>query len=117
MAHTEKQKLQKARAWFKFVLTGMAKPVEIKYLTTAEKDLWNGVKSNLKTLIDLHDENSRLLGLKVPEVEDFLKLHTIVDEKYFFVPFWYEKLESGNFKAHSLEKLPEKLKQTIKTQR
>jgi len=81
MAHSEKQKLQKTRSWFKFQLTGMLKPVNTKYLTATEQDLWREIIEKRKTLLDIHDENSRILGLKVPEYRCFI-CNKGVDEDY-----------------------------------
>jgi hypothetical protein len=67
MAHSEKQNLQKARAWFKFVLTGIPKPINTKYLTTTEQDMWKQVLELRTSLLNIHEENSRVLGLNVPE--------------------------------------------------
>lgn len=36
-----------------------------------------------------------------------------VNEKYYFLPYWFEKTKDG-FKLHHLEKLPEELKDAVK---
>ena len=67
MAHSEKQNLQKARAWFKFVLTGLTKPANMNYLSDTEKDFWHFILETRKYLLEIHDETSRELGLNVPK--------------------------------------------------
>ncbi len=42
---------------------------------------------------------------------------SIVDEKYFFLPFWFEKLEDGMFEMHHLDKLPPDLKLVVNGKR
>ena len=51
------------------------------------------------------------------QVQDFLTQHTVVDEKYFYIPFWYEKNEDGTYTPHNFENLPEELKKAIKDRR
>tara|TARA_R110000772_G_C13232569_1_gene432911 strand:+ start:664 stop:975 length:312 start_codon:yes stop_codon:yes gene_type:complete len=72
MVHSEKQKLQKARAYFKFILAGLPKPVSTKYLTATEQDTWKQIIELRNTLLSIHDENSRILGLNVPEFKCFI---------------------------------------------
>lgn len=49
------------------------------------------------------------------EQEAFLDgFANIVDDKYYFIPFWFEKLDDGNWKIHKLGNLPENLKSLIK---
>lgn len=64
---TEKQKLQKARAYFKFVLTGLPKPINLNYLGPAEKSAWNEILLIRNQLLNEFDWNSKRLGLNVPE--------------------------------------------------
>lgn len=66
MAHSELQKLQKSRAFFKYVITGLFKPVNTNYLTEYEVSLWNEILEIRKKLILIHNGNSRELGLDVP---------------------------------------------------
>lgn len=66
MQHSHLQKLQKARAYFKFVITGMFKPVQTSYLTAEENEILEEIGNLIKKLIVMHDNNSRTLGLKVP---------------------------------------------------
>lgn len=67
MVHTEKQKLQKARAFFKYVLSGLIKPVNYTYLSYEEKILWTEIKAKQKRLLTIHDDNNREFGLNVPK--------------------------------------------------
>lgn len=64
---TSKQNLQKNRAWFKFVISGLPRPIDMNSLTDWEKETWNQIKALSKLLIDEFDNNSKELGLKVPE--------------------------------------------------
>lgn len=49
------------------------------------------------------------------EQEAFLDgFATIVGDKYYFIPFWFEKSDDGNWKIHKLDHLPENLKSLIK---
>jgi len=63
---TEKQKKQKARSWFKFVITGLAKPVQKKHLSEKEKFLWKTIENIRAELLLIHDATSREMGLDVP---------------------------------------------------
>lgn len=52
--------------------------------------------------------------LLTEEMEQFLNMGSVIDGKYYFLPFWFEKTdEKGIYIEHSLEKLPEKLKKQI----
>jgi hypothetical protein len=62
-----KQGLAQKRNYFKFVLSGMIKPVDITVLTPYEIGRFNTIKEAIKDLIDNFDNNSRLNGLNVPE--------------------------------------------------
>jgi len=66
MAHTEKQKLQKARSWFKFQLLGIVFKIKDEHLTAMERAILLDVKRNMKALVAEIDNNSRKLGLNVP---------------------------------------------------
>lgn len=64
---TEKQKLQKDRAYFKFVLSGMPKPINLESLTSDEREHWSLINAIRTKLIDNFNKNSIELGLNVPE--------------------------------------------------
>lgn len=64
---TDKEELQKARAFFKYVLTGLPKPIKLKYLTEDERLLWNTILYHRSTLLENLDDNSKLMGLNIPE--------------------------------------------------
>ena len=36
-----------------------------------------------------------------------------VDEKYYFLPFWFERENNGDFVMHHLEELPNNLKSEL----
>lgn len=63
---TEKQKLQKDRSYFKYVLAGIPKPVQYRSLTITEIKAFEEILRLRKKLLSNFDSNSRLLGLKVP---------------------------------------------------
>jgi len=56
---------------------------------------------------------------------DFLKLGTKVDihekdekgklttRKFYYMPYWFEELSNGYFKAHSLDSIPQELVEAI----
>lgn len=67
MSHTKKQKLQKGRAYFKFVLAGLFKPIDLKQLTNEELEAWKLILNTREHLLAIHDANSKILGLKIPE--------------------------------------------------
>lgn len=44
----------------------------------------------------------------------FLDSHSnIINGEWYFIPFWFKKLDDKTFEPHHLEKLPESLKKTI----
>lgn len=65
MAHSEKQKLQKARAYFKYVLSGLLKPVNTTYMSAEELNNWQQIIRAREHLLNIHDDTSRSLGLHV----------------------------------------------------
>jgi hypothetical protein len=69
---TEKQQLQKDRAYFKFVLVGLPKPIQKRSLTPTEIKLWDNIMEARLVLLNSIDETSRQLGLKVPENRCYL---------------------------------------------
>ena len=64
---TPKQKLQKDRAWFKFVLAGIPKPINLESLNEWEQEEWATILNIRDELLDKFDKTSRNLGLNVPE--------------------------------------------------
>ena len=64
---TPKQKLQKDRAYFKFVLAGLPKPIRLESLSEHERKQWNEILLIRKSLIDEFDFNSNKLGLNIPK--------------------------------------------------
>lgn len=64
---TDKQKLARNRNYFKFVLTGIYKPIKLESLTEWEKITWNQILELRDKLIQEFDTNSRDLGLNIPE--------------------------------------------------
>ena len=64
---TPKQKLQRDRAYFKFVLSGIPKPIKLESLSEIEQLVWKEMLSARKALLDMHDECSIELGLNIPE--------------------------------------------------
>jgi len=39
---------------------------------------------------------------------------TLVNNKYYHIPFWFEKTKKGLFILHHVETLPDELKESIK---
>lgn len=64
---TPKQKLAQQRNYFKFVLTGMFKPIKLESLTEWEKLTWQQILELKNKLIEEFDTNSKDLGLNIPE--------------------------------------------------
>lgn len=62
-----KQKLAQKRNYFKYVLAGMSKPIDIEALTDSEIFAWNQIKAHIKITLDEFDNNSRKMGLIVPD--------------------------------------------------
>ena len=63
----DKQWLARKRNWFKYILTGMVKPINASTLTEEELNLWYGLLKIRGKLLDNFDESSREMGLKVPK--------------------------------------------------
>ena len=64
---TPKQKLQRDRAYFKFVLSGISKPIKLESLSEIEQLVWKEILSARKALLDMHDKCSIELGLNIPD--------------------------------------------------
>jgi len=64
---TDKQKLQKERAWFKYQVSGISFRISNNALTSKEKDILSIIKVSVDYLKTIHDRQSIILGLNVPE--------------------------------------------------
>ena len=62
-----KQELARKRNWFKFIITGLFKPVDLKCLGTTELSAWNEILLIRKGILDQFDWNSKNLGLNVQD--------------------------------------------------
>ena len=62
-----KQQLAQKRNYFKYILTGLIKPVDASCLGPAELSAWNEIQLIRRGILDQFDWNSKQLGLKVPE--------------------------------------------------
>lgn len=62
-----KQKLAQKRNYFKFVLTGMTKPIDFNVLTEWEQEEYSTILNIKDDLIEKFDNNSRKMGLTVPD--------------------------------------------------
>lgn len=62
-----KLQLAQKRNYFKFVITGMFKPVDAHVLTDRELTLWKEILDNRDELLRIFDVCSRHKGLNVPE--------------------------------------------------
>jgi hypothetical protein len=65
-----KQQLAQQRNWFKFILMGMNKPVNLEVLTEDEKLVWKQILYYRKVLLEDFNINSEELGLKVKKKLD-----------------------------------------------
>ncbi len=63
----EKIKLAQKRNYFKFVLSGIPKPIDFNALTEWEQEKWATILNIRNELLDKFENNSRIFGLKVPE--------------------------------------------------
>ena len=64
---TPKQKLQQHRSWFKFRIIGAYTPISSEFLTSDELANMNLILEARNRILACFDENSRSLGLNVPE--------------------------------------------------
>ena len=64
---TPKQKLQQSRSWFKFRLLGAYTPISSEFLTSDELANMSLILEARSRILACFDDNSRGLGLKVPE--------------------------------------------------
>jgi len=62
-----KQELARKRNYFKFVLAGMHKPVDLTVLTEEETSLYLQIRDIRKKLMNNFEHNSRHKGLNVPK--------------------------------------------------
>lgn len=63
---TKKQLAQK-RNYFKFVLTGLVKPIDVDCLTNTEIELWDSLLTVRQQLLEGFNDNSVEMGLNVPK--------------------------------------------------
>lgn len=61
----EKRKLAQKRNYFKFILSGIPKPIDLNCLTGPERWAWNQILAHRDTLIKEFNANSQILGLKI----------------------------------------------------
>ena len=64
---TPKQKLQKDRAYFKFVISGLPKPIQLESLTSHEVHAWKEILRLRDFLLEDFEVGSIELGLNIPE--------------------------------------------------
>ena len=62
-----KLQLAQKRNYFKFVLSGMFRLIDNDVLTEWEQEEWSTIFNIRDELMDKFDENSKLMGLNVPE--------------------------------------------------
>ena len=63
----EKQKLAQKRNYFKYVLHGIFKPIDLECLTEWELEEWATILDIKDDILSKFDNNSRVMGLNVPE--------------------------------------------------
>lgn len=61
-----KFKVAQKRNYFKYVLSGMCKPIDTQVLTKEELEKWNTILQLRNELIGSFEHNSQSEGLKVP---------------------------------------------------
>lgn len=62
-----KQELAQKRNWFKYILSGLFKPIDYGVLSEHERSLWEEMLQCRAELLQGFDETSKEMGLKVPE--------------------------------------------------
>jgi hypothetical protein len=62
-----KQQIAQKRNYFKYVIVGIPKPIDLECLTGPEKFAWGQILAHRKTLLNEFEQNSRQKGLNVPE--------------------------------------------------
>lgn len=62
-----KQELARHRNWFKYIVSGKSKPVDLKALTEWEQEKWATLLNIRDELLDKFAENSKNLGLNVKD--------------------------------------------------
>ncbi len=65
MSELTKQQIAQKRNYFKFVLTGMSKPIDTRVLTPFELNWWKDIMNSRKLLMEEFDRNSIKMGLNV----------------------------------------------------
>ncbi len=65
MVKNTKQQIAQKRNYFKFVLAGMKKPIDISVLTLEEQCFYNNLLEYRQKLISNFDKGSLEMGLKV----------------------------------------------------
>jgi len=85
---TEKQKLAKARNYFKYVIAGLYKSVQLDKLTPKEVELWDKICRAREELLDMFDEESRAKGLNVPEHKCFCGRKAKIQKMYYGKLMW-----------------------------
>lgn len=61
------------------------------------------------------EEKIMIKSMGEQPLKNVLQQHaTIIDDKYYFLPLWFEKVENSNdFIVHHMEKLPKDLRSVI----
>lgn len=62
-----KLQLAQKRNYFKYVLTGIPKPIDLEALTVEEQSCWDTILSARAELLKKFDDRSKIKGLSVPE--------------------------------------------------
>jgi len=56
----------------------------------------------------------KVLCKSITPIGEILENMTLVNNKYYHIPFWFEKTKKGLFILHHVETLPDELKESIK---
>ena len=62
-----KKELAQKRNYFKYVLAGMHKPIDLRALNVYEIELWSEIQHKISLLTTNFNVSSQQLGLNVPE--------------------------------------------------
>lgn len=62
-----KQELARKRNWFKYILSGLVKPVDYAVLSEEERSLWEEILQCRVEILQGFDAVSKDMGLKIPE--------------------------------------------------
>ena len=57
----------------------------------------------MKVIVTKEDKMSEVLG----------SISSVVSDKFYYIPGWFERDDNGDFQFHHMNNLPEELKQAV----